>query len=139
MSIVSHILFSFSLLWNIEQSSLCYTIGPCWLSLLNSNVYMSVPNSHNITFFFISLILFCFSFFLLVWQSCITFIFFQMFSHIYSYICIDIWIHIYHNNLLKQIICEVSFRIWHNKENVIFWFQTESILSNILMTNHLEF
>ena len=29
------ILFPFRLLQNIEQSSLCYIVGPCWLSILN--------------------------------------------------------------------------------------------------------
>ena len=29
----------FRLLHNIELSSLCYTIGPCWLSTLNTVVY----------------------------------------------------------------------------------------------------
>ena len=29
------ILFPFSLLQNIELSSLCYLVGPCWLSILN--------------------------------------------------------------------------------------------------------
>ena len=29
------ILLPFRLLKNIEQSSLCYTVGPCWLSILN--------------------------------------------------------------------------------------------------------
>ena len=24
---------------NIEQSSICYTVGPCWLSILNTAVY----------------------------------------------------------------------------------------------------
>ena len=33
-SILFQILFSFKLLHNIEQSSLCYTVGP-WLSILN--------------------------------------------------------------------------------------------------------
>ena len=28
--------FPFRLLYNIEQSSLCYTVGPCWLSILFS-------------------------------------------------------------------------------------------------------
>jgi len=28
-------LFPFRLLWNTEQCSLCYTIGPCWLSIIN--------------------------------------------------------------------------------------------------------
>ena len=26
---------------NTEQSSMCYTVSPCWLSILNSNVYLS--------------------------------------------------------------------------------------------------
>ena len=33
--ILFHILFPFRWLQNIEQSSLCYTLGPCWLSILN--------------------------------------------------------------------------------------------------------
>ena len=28
-----------SLFQNIEQSSLCYTVGPCWLSILNITVW----------------------------------------------------------------------------------------------------
>ena len=28
------ILFPYMLLQNIEYSSLCYTVGPCWLSIL---------------------------------------------------------------------------------------------------------
>ena len=32
--ILSQILLSFRLLQNIEYSSLCYTVGPCWLSFL---------------------------------------------------------------------------------------------------------
>ena len=35
VSILFQILFPFRLLQNIEQSSLCYTVGPCWLSVLN--------------------------------------------------------------------------------------------------------
>ena len=35
ISILFQILFPFSLLQNIEQSSLCYTVDPCWLSILN--------------------------------------------------------------------------------------------------------
>ena len=35
VSILFQILFPFRLLQNIEQSSLCYTVGPCWLSILN--------------------------------------------------------------------------------------------------------
>ena len=33
--ILFQIIFPFKLLHNIEQSSLCYTVGPCWLSVLN--------------------------------------------------------------------------------------------------------
>ena len=35
VSILFQILFPFRLLQNIEQSLLCYTVGPCWLSILN--------------------------------------------------------------------------------------------------------
>ena len=35
VSILFQILFPFRLLQSIEWSSLCYTIGPCWLSILN--------------------------------------------------------------------------------------------------------
>ena len=35
VSILFQILFPFRLLQNIEQSSLCYTVGPYWLSILN--------------------------------------------------------------------------------------------------------
>ena len=34
VSILFQIPFPFRLLQNIEQSSLCYTVGPCWLSIL---------------------------------------------------------------------------------------------------------
>ena len=34
-SILFQILFPFTLLQSIEQSSLCHTVGPCWLSILN--------------------------------------------------------------------------------------------------------
>ena len=33
------ILLPFRLLHNIEQSSLCYTVGPCWLCILNTAVW----------------------------------------------------------------------------------------------------
>ena len=36
ISILFQILFPFRLLQSIEQSSLCYTVGPCWLSILNT-------------------------------------------------------------------------------------------------------
>ena len=35
VSILFQTLFLFSLLQNIEQNSLCYAVGPCWLSTLN--------------------------------------------------------------------------------------------------------
>ena len=35
VSILFQVLFPFRLLQITEQSSLCYTIGPCWLSILN--------------------------------------------------------------------------------------------------------
>ena len=35
VSILSKILFLYSLFQSIQQSSLCYTLGPCWLSILN--------------------------------------------------------------------------------------------------------
>ena len=35
VSILFQILFPFRLSENIEQSFLCYTVGPCWLSILN--------------------------------------------------------------------------------------------------------
>ena len=38
VSILFQILFPIRLLHNIEQSSLCYTVGPCWLSILNTAV-----------------------------------------------------------------------------------------------------
>ena len=34
VSILFQIIFPIRLLQNIEQSSLCYTVGPCWLSIL---------------------------------------------------------------------------------------------------------
>ena len=38
VSILFQILFPFRLLHNTKQSSLCYTVGPCWLSILNTAV-----------------------------------------------------------------------------------------------------
>ena len=38
VSILLHILFPIRLLLNVEQSSLCYTVGPFWLSILNIDV-----------------------------------------------------------------------------------------------------
>ena len=49
MSILFQILFPFRLLHNIEQSSLCFTAGPCWSSILKTayilKCTMSIPNS----------------------------------------------------------------------------------------------
>ena len=39
VSILFKITFPFSLLQNTEQSSLCYMVGSCWLSVLNIAVY----------------------------------------------------------------------------------------------------
>ena len=36
--ILSQVLFPFRVLQNIEQSSLCHTVGLCWLSILNTAV-----------------------------------------------------------------------------------------------------
>ena len=38
--ILFQILFHYSLLQGIEYSSLCYTVGPCWLSILYRVVYI---------------------------------------------------------------------------------------------------
>ena len=38
VSILFQILFAFKLLQSTEQNSLCYTVGPCWLSVLNTAV-----------------------------------------------------------------------------------------------------
>ena len=50
VSTLFQILFPMWLLHNIEQNSLCYTVGPCLLSILNiayrfkySSVYVSLP------------------------------------------------------------------------------------------------
>ena len=42
MSVLFQIPFSFRLEQNIEQSPLCYTVGPCWLCFKYSSVYMSI-------------------------------------------------------------------------------------------------
>ena len=43
VSILFQILFPFRLLHNIEQSSLCYRVGPYWLCILNIAVYTRLP------------------------------------------------------------------------------------------------
>ena len=47
-SILCKILFPFRLLDNIEQSSLCYTVGPCWLSILNVAVCTCQSPTFNV-------------------------------------------------------------------------------------------
>ena len=42
------ILFPFRLLENIEQDSLCYTVGPCWLSILNIVVCICQSQTPNL-------------------------------------------------------------------------------------------
>ena len=37
VSILFQIAFPFRLFHNVEQSSLCYAVGPCWLSILNGH------------------------------------------------------------------------------------------------------
>ena len=49
VSILFQILFPFRLLQNIKQCFLYYTVGPCWLSILNIAVCtLSIPNSQSI-------------------------------------------------------------------------------------------
>ena len=50
ISVLFLILFPFIwLLQNIEQSSLCHTVGPCWSSdLIISSLCMSIPNSKSV-------------------------------------------------------------------------------------------
>ena len=47
VSIVFQILFPFKLLHGIEQSSLCYAVGPCWLFILNIAVYTCRSQTSN--------------------------------------------------------------------------------------------
>ena len=49
--IVFQVLFPFRLLQNVEQSSLCYTVGPCWLSILNIAVCICQSQRYYIPFF----------------------------------------------------------------------------------------
>ena len=48
VSILFQILFSFRLLQSIEQSSLCYIVGPCWVSSLYNRIHMLMQNSQFI-------------------------------------------------------------------------------------------
>ena len=49
VSILFQILFPFSLLQNIEQSSLCYTVGLCWLSILDIAVCTCQSQTPNLS------------------------------------------------------------------------------------------
>ena len=49
VSILFQILFPFRLLHCIEQSSLYYTAGPCWLSILNIAVCTCQPQTPNLS------------------------------------------------------------------------------------------
>ena len=49
VSILLQILFPFGLLQNIEQRSLCYTVGPCWLSVLNIAVCTCRSQTPNLS------------------------------------------------------------------------------------------
>ena len=53
VSILFQILFPFRLLHNIEQSSLCYTAGPCWLSIfLKIDLYWSIiASQYRVSFY----------------------------------------------------------------------------------------
>ena len=48
LSILFPILFLFRLLQNIEWSFLCYTVGPCWLSILNVAVCTCQSQTFNV-------------------------------------------------------------------------------------------
>ena len=50
VAILFQILFPFRLLQSIEQSSLCYTVGPCWLSILNIVVCTCQAQTPNVLF-----------------------------------------------------------------------------------------
>ena len=49
VSILFQILFLFRLLQNIEQSSLCSTVGLCWLSILNIAVGTCQSQTPNLS------------------------------------------------------------------------------------------
>ena len=42
-----HILFHYGLSWDIEYSSLCYTVGPCYLPILYTSLHLLIPNSQS--------------------------------------------------------------------------------------------
>ena len=49
VSVLLQILFPFRLLQNIEQRPLCYTVGPCWLSILNIAMYTCQSQTLNLS------------------------------------------------------------------------------------------
>ena len=49
VSILFQILFPFRLLQNIEQLSLCYTVDPCWLPVLNITVCTCQSQTPNLS------------------------------------------------------------------------------------------
>ena len=53
-----HLSILFQVVFPLDcYSSLCYTVGPCWLSILNISVYMLIPNSQSIIVVIISYVL----------------------------------------------------------------------------------
>ena len=49
VSILFQILFPFRLLQSIDQSSLCYTVGPCWIPILNIAVCTCQSQTPNLS------------------------------------------------------------------------------------------
>ena len=49
VSILFQIRFPFWLLQNIQQHSLCYTVSPCWLSILNIAVSTCQSQTPNLS------------------------------------------------------------------------------------------
>ena len=49
VSILFQIVFPFRLLHNIEQSTLCYTVSPCWLSILHLAVCTGQSQTPNLS------------------------------------------------------------------------------------------
>ena len=46
----THILLHYSLLQDIDYSPLCFTVGPCWLSILYIIVCMHYSHTSNLSF-----------------------------------------------------------------------------------------
>ena len=49
VSILFQVLFLFKLLQSVEQSSLGYTVGPCWLSILSIEVCTCQSQTPNLS------------------------------------------------------------------------------------------